>query len=246
MDSPHFHFEGERLIAYLEANPDGGDFPCALSLVDGYEIGCGEAAAELLELVLFCGALTQGGGDDFVVEALRWDEDEAWAFFPYLTNTDDDVGPKLMAVDQTDICDLLSEATGDGTDYLVSVAALIVERLEALVPLASAVFSAGGRASDRQDHGVASEQESHAPKPAVGTIQHSPVADVKMFVCDSCGRSLPKLGDVRFGGEFLENHCPSCYHDVLCVEGLIPNTFEARRMHDCQAAIDDFEASIAD
>ncbi len=68
-------------------------------------------------------------------------------------------------------------------------------------------------------------------------------AEPHLFTCESCGRMLPSLAEVGYDGDFIENYCPSCYHDLLYLEHLIPNEFEARRMHECQAAIDAFDAA---
>jgi hypothetical protein len=71
-------------------------------------------------------------------------------------------------------------------------------------------------------------------------MQSRDTVEAASFSCEACGRILPKGCDVGFDGDFIENHCPSCYHDLLCVEGLIPNESEARRMQGCQELIDVF------
>jgi hypothetical protein len=71
-----------------------------------------------------------------------------------------------------------------------------------------------------------------------------PKATTALFTCEGCGRCLPRGCDVGCDGDFLEDCCPGCYADILASEGLTPNESEARRMHECLAAIMRYEAEM--
>lgn len=69
-------------------------------------------------------------------------------------------------------------------------------------------------------------------------------AALELFTCGSCDETYPKAADMnRDGkGDFLDETCPDCYHEILATEGIIPNAAEARRMGACRAVIAAFRA----